>query len=99
MILRAIDIWIVKELVWYVTVVITFLLIMIDQGDNMIINAIAGGVITFVLLYWWRTTQSDHVEAIRPKESTEEMKRRDLDIVKRRKELEVKEWADEEGRQ
>ena len=61
-VLNAVDIWIVKELVWYVTVVITFLLIMMEQGDNMIIGTIASGVVTFIVLYWWRTSQSDHIE-------------------------------------
>jgi hypothetical protein len=56
MITRAIDIWIAKELIWYVVVVITFLNILIDQDSNALIYQIVAGVITFVILFWWRTT-------------------------------------------
>jgi len=73
-ILRAVDGWVVKELIFYVVVVITFLLIGLDQGDNMIIGTIAGGIVTFVILFIWRTSQGDHLERIRPKDSEEELK-------------------------
>jgi len=76
MVLRAIDVWIAKELLFYAVVVITFLMIMMEQGSNAIIYSIAGGVFTFVILFWWRTTQSDHLEALRPKDK-KEMKQRE----------------------
>ena len=73
MILRAIDGWVVKELTFYVVVVITFLLIGLDQGDNMIVGTIIGGIVTFIILFLWRTSQGDHLERIRPKDSAEEV--------------------------
>ena len=59
----------------------------------MIIGTIAGGVVTFIILFLWRTSQGDHLESIRSKDTEEEVKAKEFEIEKRRRELQVSEWA------
>ena len=53
----------------------------------MLIGTIAGGILTFIILFIWRTTQSDHLERIRPRDSPEDIKAKEFEIDKRRREL------------
>ena len=65
-ILYAFDSWIVKSLIWYVIVVVAFCVIMLDTGSNMLIGLIASGILTFILLFWWRTLYSDYDNLFNP---------------------------------
>jgi L-asparagine transporter-like permease len=63
-VVQALDIWIAKSVAWYLVVCVAFMVIMLDQESNQLLSLIITGIVTFILLFWWRTTFADSLDRI-----------------------------------
>ena len=60
------DLWIYKSVFWYLCVIMSFAVIMLDTGSKLLISIICSGISTFILILWWRVLFQDFVELQNP---------------------------------
>lgn len=65
-IVKGFDQWIYKSIFWYLCVIMSFAAIMLDSGSKLLISIIVSGIVTFILILWWRVNFQDYVELENP---------------------------------